>query len=407
MKIAILWYWKEWQSTYKYLLKNGFSDITILDQKDNPNYLENLEKFDIIYKSPWISIYKNELQKVRNNIKTQADIFFENYKWKIILVTWSKWKSTTSTIIYKTLQNAWKNVKIVWNIWNPILSEIDFENQPDYVVFEISSYMLDTSKPYCDYAILTNIYTVHTSWHQTHENYINAKLKVFNNCKNCILRSDYNYLLEKINCENIILFWENTTYYFDEKYIYSKKYKLSIENIKLLWKHNFLNIASILYIFEDLNIKQKIIEKTLSEFSWLEHRQEYVWEYNWIHFYNDSIATIPESVLQALDRFQDNIDTIILWWRDDNFDYIKLIEKINDLSISNIIFLPDSFNKQKQLFKNKNIFEVYNIQDAVKIAKKYTKYWKICILSPWATSYNLFKNFEERWELFKKYIKND
>jgi len=405
-KIAILWYWKEWKSTHKYLLDEWFSDITILDKKDNPNYLDDLNVFDIIYKSPWISIYKKELRKVRDKIKTQADIFFENYKWKIILVTWSKWKSTTSTIIYKILKQAWKTVKLVWNIWNPILSEIDFENQPSFVVFEISSYMLDSSlNIYSDYTILTNIYDVHTSWHKTHENYINAKLKAFKDTKNCILRSNYSYLTKDLNCENIIFFGENTENYFNENYIYSKKYKLFIQNIALKWQHNFLNIASILPICEDLNIEQKIIEQTLKDFAWLEHRQEFIWKYNNIYFYNDSIATIPESILQALGRFKNELDTIILWWKDDNFDYTKVIEKINSIKISNIILLPDSFDNQKYLFKDKNVFEVSNIKNAVNIAKKYTQAWKVCILSPWAASYNMFKNFEERWKLFKKYAK--
>ena len=408
MKIAILWYWKEWKSTHKYLLKKWFSDITILDRKDNPNYLDNLEKFDVIYKSPWISIYEEKLQKVKDKIKTQADIFFENYKWKIILITWSKWKSTTSTIIYNILKQAWKYVKLVWNIWNPILSEIDFENQPSFVVFEISSYMLDsTLNVHSDYSILTNIYNVHISWHKTYENYVNAKLKALNNAKNCILRKDYAYLTKNLTCKNNIFFGENTEYYFDENYIYSKKYKLPISNIALKWQHNFLNITSVLPICEDLNIEQKIIEQTLKDFKWLEHRQEFVWKYNDIYFYNDSIATIPESILQALKRFKDNLDTIILWWKDDNFDYTKVIEKINNLKLSNVVLLPDSFNKRKHLFKNKNVFEVSNMEEAVNIAKKYTQRWKVCILSPWAPSYNLFKNFEERGEVFKKYIREE
>jgi UDP-N-acetylmuramoylalanine--D-glutamate ligase len=406
MKIAVLGYGKEGKSTYEYLKKQWYKNIDILDKSISDNYLKNLQQYDIIYKTPWISIYLPELQKVRDKIKTQADILFENYKWKLVLISWSKWKSTTSTLIFEIFKNAWKNVKLVWNIWNPILSEVDFDNQPDYIVFEISSYMLDsTAYIWSDYSILTNIYDVHTSWHQTHKNYVNAKLKMFDNTKKAILRKDvYENLNYKFNSE-VILFWEWTEFYFDEKYIYWVNYKLDIKKIKLWWNHNYLNISSILPICKFENISQEVVENTLENFSGLEHRQEYVGEFDGVKYYNDSIATIPESVLQALNRFWDEIDTIILWWKDDNFDYLKVIEVINTLKLKNVVLLPDSLEKQKDLFKNKNIFDVNSMQEVVKIAKKNTQKWKICILSPWAPSYNLFKNFEQRWNLFKELVK--
>jgi len=407
MKIAILWFGKEWKSTYDFLLKNGYGkqDIDILDKSISENYLENLDHYDIIYKTPWISVYLPELQKVKEKIKTQADILFEKFKWKLILISWSKGKSTTSTLIYEILKNAWKKVKLVWNIWNPILSELDFKNLPDYIVFEISSYMLDSTKSiWSTYSILTNIYKVHTKWHQTHTNYVNSKLRLFENSKFNILRKD---VYESINFDfqtEVILFWKNTYFYFDEKYIYAPKYKLDISKIKLGWEHNYLNICSILPICQEENIKQSVIEKTLEKFNWLAHRQEFVWEIDGVKYYNDSIATIPESVLQVLNRFWNDLDTIILGWEDNNFDYSQVIENLNKLETRNIVLLPNSFNRQKHLFKNKNIFEVKSMEEAVKIAKENTRKWKVCVLSPGAPSLNMFKNFEQRWELFSKYV---
>lgn len=408
MEIAVLWYGKEGKSTYNWLLNNWYSkeQINILDKSISDDYLENLEQYDIIYKTPWISIYLPELQKVKNKIKTQADILFDNFKWKLILISGSKWKSTTSTLIYTILKNAGKNVKLVGNIWNPILSEVDFDNQPDYIVFEISSYMLDsTQNVWSTYSILTNIYDVHTRWHQTHKNYVNSKLKIFENTKESILRKDVYDNLDYNFKTEVILFWAGTYFYFDDKYIYGPTYKLDISEIKIWWEHNYLNISSILPICQLENISEEIIKNTLKNFDWLEHRQEFVGEFDQVKYYNDSIATIPESVLQALNRFWNEIDTIILWWKDDNFDYSQVIKIINSLELQNIILLPDSLEKQKSWFLNKNIFEVKNMEEAVKISKEKTNKWKICILSPGAPSYNLFKNFEQRGELFKKYVK--
>ncbi len=403
--IWILWYGKEGKSTYNWLIKNGVKpeNIKILDKSLDENYLQNLDQFDKIYKSPGISIYLPEIQAVREKITSQAEVFFDKFKWKIILVSGSKGKSTTSTLMYLFLKQAGKKVSLVGNIWNPIFDEIDFENQPDYVVFEISSYMLDsTPNVWCDYSILTNLYKVHTNWHKTHKNYQNAKFKLLNANKLASLNVELKSLVDEK--PNFVWFGPGTDYYFDEKFVYGKKYKIPLEKIKIWWAHNYQNIASCFPILEAENIPQADIEEVLKNFNGLEHRQEFVTEINGIKFYNDSIATIPESVLQALNRFQHQLDTVILGGQDNNFDYSQVIEKINLLPLKNVILLPNSFDAWKDKFKNKNIFEVKNMEEAVKIAKQVTQKWKVCILSPGAPSYNLFKNFEERGKQFKQAV---
>ena len=405
--IWILWYWKEWKSTYNWLLKQWFKpeEIKILDKSVDENYLDKLDECDIIYKSPWISIYDEKVQAVKNKITSQAQVFFDKFKWKIILVSGSKWKSTTSTLMYLFLKQAWKNVKLVWNIWNPIFDEIDFSNPPEYVVFEISSYMLDsTPNVWCDYSILTNLYKVHTKWHKTHQNYVNAKFKLLNANKLASVNVELKSLVSEK--ENIVWFGPGTDYYFDNKYIFSKKYKIPLEKVKIGGAHNYQNIASCLPILEAENISQKDIEKVLEKFNGLEHRQEFVGEFDGVKYYNDSIATIPESVLQVLNRFGENLDTIILWGQESGFDYNQVVEKINTLPVRNIILLPDSFVSYIEKFQNKNVFQVNSMEQAVKLAKEKTEKWKICVLSPGAPSLNMFKNFEERGRLFKELVEN-
>ena len=85
----------------------------------------------------------NWLLKYKDKLLTQAMIFYSLYKWKIISITQTKWKSTTATLTYEVLKNAWFKTKLVWNIWNPVLDEIDFNETYDFVVFELSSYMLE------------------------------------------------------------------------------------------------------------------------------------------------------------------------------------------------------------------------------------------------------------------------
>ena len=161
-KIAILWFWKEWKSTLNFLKKIWANNITIHDaNKDTSidwnickvlwenNYLENFDYYDLIFKSPWISPYNKKLERYKNKIISQAQIFFDNYEWKIIWITWTKGKSTTSTLAYETLKNEWYKVKLVWNIWNPVLDEVDIISWDtyDYIIYELSSYMLEWLNP--------------------------------------------------------------------------------------------------------------------------------------------------------------------------------------------------------------------------------------------------------------------
>jgi UDP-N-acetylmuramoylalanine--D-glutamate ligase len=110
-------------------------------------YLDNLKKFDIIIKTPGISLYHEKIYPYRHKLSSQAQIFFDYYQGKILAVTGTKGKSTTSTLIYETLKHAKKKVQLIGNIGNPVLDYLDIENlksqEDEYAVFEVSSYMLE------------------------------------------------------------------------------------------------------------------------------------------------------------------------------------------------------------------------------------------------------------------------
>ena len=105
--------------------------------------------------------------KYKEKITSSIDIFLNNYSWKVIGITWTKWKSTTSTLLYLTLQNAWYKVKLVWNIWSPVLDEIDILSGEtyDYVVFEMSTYMLELLNRQLYIWYINNIFICNDVWH--------------------------------------------------------------------------------------------------------------------------------------------------------------------------------------------------------------------------------------------------
>ena len=175
------------------------------------------------------------------------------------------------------------------------------------------------------------------------------------------------------------------------------------EKRNLLWEHNLRNIMNIFVVCDILWLDFEKAKKVISDFKPLEHRMELVWTFDWITYYNDSIATIPESTINSLKSIP-NVNTLILWWMDRWIDYSKLIDFVNSSNVENVICLPKT-GHDLQPSLTKKTYKVDNLPEAVKIAKKVTKQWTVCLLSPAASSYTFFKNFEERGRMFKELVK--
>ncbi len=424
-KIAILWFGLEWKSSLNFLLKNNInpSKITILDwnKLDNipqsiksiswKDYLKNISEYDIILKTAWSSIYLNkELIPVKKQIITQMQLFFDNYKWKIIWITASKWKSTISTLLYQAIKDSGKNIKFVWNIWIPVLDEIDFKQEYDYVVCEISSYMLEFLHKKNYISILWSIFPEHLDWHNWFENYLNAKLNILQWSEiNIVCKSTLSQYNIQEQYKNIISYWKNWTYSW-EKWFFTKDWNpiFSTKDVKLLWEHNLENICAILATIDQLWIDIKSAKQTINNFIWLPHRLEFVWTYDSIDFYDDAISTTPESTIQAIKSLNKRIDTIFLWWTDRGYNFDELAKHINKSNIRNIVLFSPSWKKIKESLQNNhniNFFETDDMSLAVDFAFQKTSKWKICLLSTASPSYSIRKNFEEKWNLFKKHIK--
>ncbi len=425
-KIAILWFGLEWKSSLNFLLKNHIdpSNLTILDwnKLDNlpqdikhiswKDYLKDISQYDIILKTAWSSIYLNkELIPVRNKIITQMQLFFDNYKWKIIWITASKWKSTISSLLYQVIKDAWKDVKLVGNIWTPVLDEIDFKKQYDYVVCEISSYMLEFLNKTNYISILWNIFPEHLDWHDGFQNYLKAKLKILDGSKlNIVCQSTldkYNWIPKQYT--NIVSYWKSWTYWWSN-WFFTKDWSplFSTKDVKLLWDHNLENICAILATIDQLSIDPLSAKQTIDKFKWLAHRLEFVWTYNDINFYDDAISTTPESTIQAIKTLNDRIDTIFLWWTDRGYNFDELAKYINQSNIRNIVLFAPSWKKIKESLKDNNKINFLETDDmalAVEFAFQHTSKSKICLLSTASPSYSIRKNFEEKWNLFKQHIK--
>lgn len=452
-KIAILWYGREGKSSLQFLLKIGVSprNITILDGAEKiegltanfefineafgtdvdfniilgDNYLDTLKKFDLIIKTPGISLYNSKILPYKNKITSQAQIFFDRYQGKIIAISWTKGKSTTSTLIYEMLKHANKNSTLIWNIGSPVLDALDIENlgsqKDEYAVFEVSSYMLEGLKKNNYISILLNVYSDHIDRHEGFENYKNAKLNLLKGSEYNLVRDEiiekHEFDAEDIKEFAIRIFGHTGEYTYKEGNFYVKEKKIfDNHTITLKGEHNMMNISALLGICDIMKIEYKILEETLATFKWLPHRMENIWTYAGITWIDDAISTTPESTIQAIQTFWKQIDTIFLWWTDRGYVFDDLIKCIRTYGIRNVVLFPDSGNRIAQLIRDQDIpvgkevvwikiLQTKSMKEAVEFAYKNTKNWKICLLSTASPSYSIRKNFEEKGTLFQKYIK--
>lgn len=151
-------------------------------------------------------------------------------------------------------------------------------------------------------------------------------------------------------------------------------------------------------------VRDEDIISAVNNFIGLPHRLEFVGEYNGIKFYDDAISTTPESTIMAIKALK-NIDTIFLGGQDRGYKFLELEKNLKKYKIKNIVLFPDSGAKIIKSKNNFNTLKTESMQEAVKFAYKYTKHGKICLLSCASPSYSLWKNFEEKGDEFKKFVK--
>jgi len=398
-KVLILGIGREGLDTLKYL-KEVFPKkiFAIADQKEELNsktkkaiegmdiflgkdYLKNVKDFDVIIKSPGIPFFK-----YKDKLTSQTELFFDNCPGKIIGVTGTKGKSTVASLIHGILKGSY----LVGNIETPSLSFLSKAKKDDIFVYELSSHQLMNLKKSPHIAVFLNIYPEHLDYYKNFEEYFSAKKNIYK------YQSESDYLI--FNPEI-------------EPRTKAKKIKIDVNDFAQFLKNNqqFLeithidNLIAVLNVAKLFNVPEKDIIKSLNKYKRLPHRLEFVGEFKGIRFYDDSIATIPEAVVYALDSLGDDVETIILGGLDRGIKYDKLVKRIKKSNIKTIIAFPDSGEKIVRNIRSR-IYKVDNMKDAVDLAYKHTSKGKICLMSPASPSFNLFKDYKERGDLFKKYI---
>ncbi|MCK4979470.1 MAG: UDP-N-acetylmuramoyl-L-alanine--D-glutamate ligase, partial [Candidatus Delongbacteria bacterium] len=356
--ILILGYGKEGMSSFKFI-SNNFSpkSITIYDKRDISESFkvdnvklyhsiepENIEgDFDIVLKSPGIPLSDKFLSKFGGIISSQTDIFLKEFGDITIGITGTKGKSTTATLTHKMLLDSGKHALLGGNIGVPCFDLISEVKESTVVVLELSSHQLQFIKKAPRISVLLNIYPEHLDYYNDFDGYKNAKLNILGIGNEFAIYPAKEFAELKTNSKQIPFTIETKDPIAKISYD-NKDIELDTNNIKLKGSHNLYNIASaaIASILSGCD-KNKIIESIYS-FKGLEHRLEYCGKIRDIHFYNDSISTIPQTTIAALRTFDNKVGSLILggFFRGKEITFSELIEEIVNSEIDNIFFLPET-----------------------------------------------------------------
>ena len=383
-----------------------------------PGYLEAIKKYEVIIKTPGIATEKIKPYLSKNHILTsQTDIFLENYRDQVIGITGTKGKSTTSTLIYKILKEKGGTVELIGNIGKPPLDFFKKGKRKCLFVFELSSHQLQDLKISPKIAVFLNIYKEHLDYYKSFQKYFSAKknITLWQTEKDIFI---FNYeikalrkLASQTKAKVIPFGFHNKKgcYTKNNWIIFEGRKILPIKEIPLKGKHNLLNVMAAVATSSVFEIAPKIIRKAVCEFKPLEHRLEFVGKFKGVSYYNDSLATIPEATMEALDAIQ-KIETLILGGYERKQDFTELIKMIIKKKIPNLILFPETgkriYKEIQKIAKKRNkpkCFLANNMEEAVKIALKVTKKG-VCLLSPASASFGLFKDYKDRGDQFKKYL---
>ena len=375
------------------------------------------QEFDLIMKSPGINPENKLIKELKNqNKKIISDIelgYLFKKDQKIIAITGTNGKTTTTTLINEILNKSGITSSVVGNIGVGAVSEF-INNDSEYLVMECSSFQLDDIDCFkSDISIITNITTDHLDYHITNENYKNAKMNILKNLKEndfAILNID-DENLKDINGEFKIISVSaleevENGFFYKEGFIYGSfdgevKKVLNCSDINIKGIHNYYNIMYGLGVFKILNLD---IEKTapfIYDFQGVKHRLQFVKEINNIKYYNDSKGTNSDSTIKAISSFNEPI-VIILGGYDKKEDFSELYEFGKD-KIKSIIALGQTKNYIYELGKKygyEDIHLVENLKEGFELSKGITKPGDILLLSPACASWDMYKSYEERGEEF-------
>jgi len=431
----------------KYLYNLGV-DITAFDKSDETklktvldefstmnikyslgeNYLDNLKGFDVVFKTPGMRYDVPQILAAKEEgakITSEMEVFFELCPARIFAVTGSDGKTTTTTLIYNMLKEQGYNCWLGGNIGTPLLDRIDEIKESDMVVVELSSFQLHTMTKSPSVAVITNISPNHLDVHKSMDEYVEAKKNIFKyqSPKDKLVLNYDNDITRELSKEaegKVVFFSRKKTLEYgamlkDDKIIYYDGNKeteiVRTEDIVIPGVHNIENyLAATAAVIEFVD--KDVIRRVATTFKGVEHRIELVRELNGIRFYNDSIASSPTRTIAGLNSFKEKV-ILIAGGYDKHIPY-DVMGKVLVEKVKSLVLIGQTASKIEKSLKDEvertkkggdiPVNRCSSLEEAVYTAYNQAAEGDVIILSPASASFDMFKNFEERGNRFKKIV---
>jgi UDP-N-acetylmuramoyl-L-alanine---L-glutamate ligase len=433
--ILILGFGTEGQATYEFLRKRWpTKPLSIADQRKieefpdevarrlqddsglmlnlGPRYLDSADGYNctVIVKTPGIPASTEAILRACKNgckLTSHSQIFLSNYpREKVIGVTGTKGKSTTTALIHHVLTCGGIPAELVGNIGQPPLARIDTVSNDTYFVHEFSSHQLAEIETSPHIAVLLNIVPEHLDYYTSFEDYVAAKENItkFQTPDDfLVFAADYPIPTAIANRSKAALKPFGANDRIDEV--------VPLSEIPLPGKFNIQNVMAAIAVAQLCGVQPPAIREAVRTFQALPHRLESVGTYKGITFYDDSIATVPDATLAALEALGSDVQTLLLGGHERNLDFTQLGEQLPPNVKTLILFPPTGVRIWKAIemhSKNSVLPETFFVRDmeqAVKIAYQRTEQGRICLLSPASPSFGIFRDYRERGDLFKAFVR--
>lgn len=379
--------------------------------------LVNLKGFDIIFRSPsFLPTEPNLASEISRGayVTTEVEEVLKLCPCKVIGVTGSDGKTTTTTLINLVLQANGYKTFLGGNIGTPLFTKISEMTKDDLVVLELSSFQLMNMEVSPDISIITNITPNHLDKHTDLEEYIEAKKSIYKNGPGLLILNDDNEITKNLQSDREIRRYSRyhkTNYFYvqDDLIYHNDQIVLDTKELKIRGRHNYENICACLTALYDLIDIEKSLN-AIKEFSGVEHRIEYVRELNGVKWYNDSVSSSPTRTIAGLETFDEKV-ILIAGGYDKNLDYTPLAKPILD-KVKTLILLGATSKKiNDAVIKTKTtedieIIKCNSLEATVSTAYQKAKQDDIVLFSPASASFDMFKNFADRGIKYKELVNN-
>lgn len=395
---------REGVSFEKFIKENAaISSFLFIDQQDDPNYLQSLESLDFT-KTVIVKTAGCPGRNVPAPYTTPTKVFFECVRQlgaKIIGVTGTKGKTTTTSLLGAMLAADKIPVRVCGNIGVPMIDQLEHATNETIFVVELSSYQLAELEVSPHIAIITNLYNDHTDYHGSLEAYWEAKrniMRYMTSDDTLIYNAEFKQIshwLKESPCQSIAI---------------DPNDDVDMSKSRLLGSHNKLNAIMARHAAVLLGVSKDTCQEVIDGFEPVRHRLQKVAVKDNITYIDDAIGSNPEATIAGITTLIKEVGPIgclMLGGQDRNYEYWPLMQLVARLQIPNIVLFPDTGAKIKVLRPasyDVKFFETDNMQAAVLWASVHCPKDSICLLSTAAPSYSVWKDFEEKGDLFQEAV---